>query len=296
MRKESRAGKEFEELIARIEKILAPKGAIIKSPDYIFDLITNQKREVDISIKIPDGKDVRLVTVECRDRKKQQDVTWIEQIVTKSNDIGAWRTYAVSSSSFSQPAIKKAKHYGIEIRQFDQITDSEIAQEWAFNSSKMKVEILFPKTYLINFKVLDENNNLVPIKTFSEKFRKTLINDLTIINFKDYFSDSDIGRINNWLNDPNQSSLPFYFSFGSQYSLETQNKNIIETYIKADYLMEKHTVNIPINSVQQYSSPEETIMQLIEGKASTDELDFKVKIRGRFKPLPSKSKRAKNSK
>ena len=43
----ARKGREFELLIKRLETILFPKNAIINSPDFIFDKITKQKREVD---------------------------------------------------------------------------------------------------------------------------------------------------------------------------------------------------------------------------------------------------------
>jgi hypothetical protein len=129
MSKKLRAGKEFDLLIAQIEESLAPQGAVVKSPDYIRDLVTNQPREVDASIRIPFGTETRLITVECRDHQSgPHDDRWIEQIITKKEKIGTWRTSAVSSSGFTEPAIMTARSYGIELRRFDQITDSEIAQ------------------------------------------------------------------------------------------------------------------------------------------------------------------------
>ncbi len=44
-------GRDFEEMVARIEERLAPNGAIVNSPDYITDKVTGQPREVDASIR-----------------------------------------------------------------------------------------------------------------------------------------------------------------------------------------------------------------------------------------------------
>ena len=137
---ESRRGKAFEELVARMETTLASHGSIVTSPDFIRDKITNRMREVDASIRIPDGDSTRLITVECRDhRKGKQDDRWIEQLVTKREKIGASLTVAVSSSGFSESAIISAKHFGIALRRLDEITDAEIAQAWA-GLSKFRLE------------------------------------------------------------------------------------------------------------------------------------------------------------
>jgi hypothetical protein len=123
--------RKFEQLVARAEQLLAPKGANIKSPDYIPDLVTGQKREVDASIRFQVGSVPILITIECRERTAIQDDTWIEQLATKREKIGAAKTIAVSATGFTQPATKSAQHYGIELRRIDDITDSEIAKQWA---------------------------------------------------------------------------------------------------------------------------------------------------------------------
>src|SRR3546814_7314256 len=57
-----------------------------------------------------------LVTIECRRRTNIQDVTWIEQLVTKKHAIGADHTIAVSASGFSENAQKIADQNGISLR------------------------------------------------------------------------------------------------------------------------------------------------------------------------------------
>src|SRR5262249_35753777 len=107
------------------------------------DLVTNRLREVDASIRVPDGDTTRLITVECRDHKKgRQDDRWIEQLITKREKIGAWLTIAVSSSGFSDSAIATAHAYGVELRKFDEISDAEIAQQWATDAANFKMNVI----------------------------------------------------------------------------------------------------------------------------------------------------------
>ena len=98
---ESPSWKKFEELVAFIEKFLSPHEAKVKSPDRIRDKVTRQMREVDASIRFNVGSTPILITIECRDRVKIQDDTWIEQIAKKREKIGANATIAVSSSKFT---------------------------------------------------------------------------------------------------------------------------------------------------------------------------------------------------
>jgi hypothetical protein len=116
----------FEETVAQIEKVLSPKGAVVKSPDRITDLVTNQRREVDASIRYFDKTTPVLITVECRDRNKVQDDMWIEQLVTKQRKIGAMKTIAVSSKGFTKPAQITAQEFGIELRTCEKVKDEQI--------------------------------------------------------------------------------------------------------------------------------------------------------------------------
>jgi hypothetical protein len=116
----------FELLVAAIEERMGPKGAIVKSPDRVRDLDSKRLREVDASIRLSAGSIEILVTVECRKRKGIGDVTWIEQLATKRNKIGASKTIAVSSSGFSAAARASATRYGIELRVLGEVLDADV--------------------------------------------------------------------------------------------------------------------------------------------------------------------------
>lgn len=124
-----RKGKALERLTALIESLLVPMGGTVTSPAYLPDKVTGNRREVDIAIRLKVGTSPILVIVECRDRYGIEDVTWIEQLAQKRNDVNADKAVAVSSYGFSQPAIRKAEFYNIEIRKLDMLTAADV-QDW----------------------------------------------------------------------------------------------------------------------------------------------------------------------
>jgi hypothetical protein len=118
--------REFEKLVARIEGALAPAGAVVKAGDWIRNNLTGRKRQVDASIRYTIGTVPILITVECRRRKHKQDDTWIEQLVTKKQNLGAARTIAVASQDISEQAKRTANFYGIEFRRISEITQDDM--------------------------------------------------------------------------------------------------------------------------------------------------------------------------
>ncbi len=108
--------REFERLVARIETDARDSGVIVTSPDHIRCTLTGALREVDASIRQVVHGVSRLITIECRKRRGRQDVTWIEQLATKRQSIGADKTIAVSASGFSAAAHKVAAAHQIELK------------------------------------------------------------------------------------------------------------------------------------------------------------------------------------
>ena len=118
--------REFEKLIARIERDLAPAGAQVMSPDRLPCKLTGKMREVDASVRFAQNGQENRVIIECRRHSKVQDVRWIEQLATKKHSLALERLIAVSSSGFSDEARVVAKHYGIELRVTREVDASEL--------------------------------------------------------------------------------------------------------------------------------------------------------------------------
>lgn len=118
--------REFERLVARIEADAGPLGLKVTSPDRIRCKTTGRLREVDASIRNQAGGG--LVTIECRKRRRKEDVTWIEQLAGKKLSIGADRTIAVSASGFSADAEAVARFHGIDLRLLSDVSVAAINQ------------------------------------------------------------------------------------------------------------------------------------------------------------------------
>jgi hypothetical protein len=141
--------REFEKMVARIEATLCQQGIKVASPDHVLDIVTGTSREVDASLRYQIGSSQVLITVECRDRKGVEDVQWIEQLVTKQRDIKADKCIAVSSAGFSSAAMKKGKHYGIEIRLVQEVKETDVLA-W-FDNLYMEVEYHTLSIFGVNF-------------------------------------------------------------------------------------------------------------------------------------------------
>jgi hypothetical protein len=127
--REPRPGRAFECLVEEIQRWLLPRGAEIKSPDFLVDRDTGRKREVDVSIRIPTAKGPFLTVLECRDRSRSPDVAWIEQIAKKCESVRANRVVAVSSHAFGDTVRLKAHALQVEVRHVEEI-DEDIATRW----------------------------------------------------------------------------------------------------------------------------------------------------------------------
>ena len=67
-----------------------------------------------------------LVVFECRDRTDPQDLTWIEQLASKAEDVGADKTVAVSVEGFKASAERMAERFGIELRTLKSVSSDDV--------------------------------------------------------------------------------------------------------------------------------------------------------------------------
>ena len=121
-----RAGRGLEQLVQGLERLLAETPVEIRSPDFIVGKNTKTRREVDVSLRCKAGSVDILVILECRDRQSIQDVTWIEQLASKREDVGADKAVAVSATGFSQGAHNLAQLKQIELRSFAEIDEAVV--------------------------------------------------------------------------------------------------------------------------------------------------------------------------
>jgi Restriction endonuclease len=120
-----RQGRDLEDLVSRIKDLLHG-DAMIDSPFTVLDVDTGSPREVDVGVRFDrEGTEV-FIAVECRDRSGAEDVTWIEQLISKKQSIAADLIIAVTSDRFTRPALMKAAKHGVVVRQLNESLAAEI--------------------------------------------------------------------------------------------------------------------------------------------------------------------------
>lgn len=106
--------KKFEELVAKIQRDFSP-GAIVTLDDRIEGIITETKRQVDISIRQNVGQYSILIAIDCKDLSVPVNVKGVEEVIGLVQDIGANKGAIVSASGFTSTAIKRGEKAGIDL-------------------------------------------------------------------------------------------------------------------------------------------------------------------------------------
>lgn len=113
----------FERQIERIYQLLEHDPSKVVWNDKIPDPDNpDQPRQIDISI----DRDGETVHVECRIHNSPQDVKWIEELIGRRASLRVDVMIAVSSSGFTDGAMKKAAAFDIHLRTLSALTDDEI--------------------------------------------------------------------------------------------------------------------------------------------------------------------------
>ena len=116
----------FEKFVHRIHELIEQPGTEVTWDDRVSDPDNpRQQRQIDISIR----RNGRLTLVECRLHRARQDVKWIEELIGRRASLNADGLIAVSDSGFTEGAIKKARRFGVVLRDLKDLTDSEVL-EW----------------------------------------------------------------------------------------------------------------------------------------------------------------------
>jgi hypothetical protein len=167
-----RAGRFLEELVYALETMLASTPVEIKSPDFIVGKSTKARREIDVALRSTIGSAAVLIIIECRDRRDVQDLTWIEQLASKREDVGADKAIAVSATGFSQSARNIARYKQIELRSLEEL-DEDVVFDW------LKAKIAEHRTRSIEvtgcqIDLGDEISGITPAEAFTaaEKIRR----------------------------------------------------------------------------------------------------------------------------
>lgn len=121
-------GREWETLVARLEVLFAGPGFRVQSPESIRSTRTGNTVKVDVTVRGKVGAQDVLIAFECRDRKDNQGVEWLQQLATRKQDIGASELVAVSRDGFTPDAVREAAAYGIPLRTLSRFDSEDVAK------------------------------------------------------------------------------------------------------------------------------------------------------------------------
>jgi len=142
----------FQRLITLIESQLAPTGAKITESKMLVDLRTGTLREVDLTIEFTSGVHPFVIGIECTNKGRPADATWVEGIYAKHQDLRINKTVAVSRSGFTKEAVAKADKLKIDALTLEQAVELD----WLKVLPSLKVITLssFLQPYATGVKVI----------------------------------------------------------------------------------------------------------------------------------------------
>jgi hypothetical protein len=136
----------FQMVTFMIQSRLAD-GATVTESEELIDSATDAKREVDVCIRGQVGRQAVLVSIECRDHSRRQDVGWVEQMHGKHLSLPTSQLILVSRSGFTPQALAKARYFKIET-----IVPTELTDDQAGEIADRVVRVLHTK---LNLQVIE---------------------------------------------------------------------------------------------------------------------------------------------
>lgn len=131
---------DFQHLIFLIKQQLAEDSVVTESKMPV-DRVTGSKREVDICIETAIAGHNVILCIECRDHKRINDVTWVEQMKSKHDRLPTNILVLATQSGFTPEAQKVAEAHGIETIVMEKMNEDEAKDLFGENGA------LWSKTY-----------------------------------------------------------------------------------------------------------------------------------------------------
>lgn len=123
---------EFQRLVTVLHEKLSA-GWLVTESKPLWDRVIEEDREVDVVIEGEAGAYAVVLSIECRDRSRAADVTWVEEMHTKHEHLPTNKLVLVSATGFSKAARRKASALGIELLE---LVDAEVA-DWASIATRL---------------------------------------------------------------------------------------------------------------------------------------------------------------
>ncbi|MEE8126513.1 MAG: restriction endonuclease [Nitrospirales bacterium] len=104
---------QFQDLIALVERALAPTEAVVTSSELLTDRLTGTSREADIVIRHRVGNHMITISVECTGAKRRASVQWVDRMIGTHQSLPTDKLILVARSGFTKEARAKATALGV---------------------------------------------------------------------------------------------------------------------------------------------------------------------------------------
>jgi len=267
------ASDEFEKQIKRIHDVLLQDTAIVTWNDKIPDPDNpKQSRQIDITIK----KDGEITHIECREHKDPQNTKWIEELYGRKISLQATAMIGVSSSGFTEGAIKKAKRLGIFVCNLEGLTREEI-KSWGDKTRITWYYYIFSDLEICYF--LESIKGFDPIEV-----EKHLIS-------KPEYNTQLFNQIKYQFNQEHDFVFPYGFRFGKIYcqNVSILGRNVIGISLRGSVNRIAYNYLCPIvkHFHQQHSQPaiiasvektKDQNIEIIKSKSGFSSVDIDLSI------------------
>lgn len=105
-------------LVGLLTSVSTPESVEIMLGDFVYDTSIDKRRDVDVTVtyKDADGSISAFKGIEVKKHSRPLNVTHIEQLAIKLNDMPDVSHRAiVSASGYSKPALRKAEAHGVDL-------------------------------------------------------------------------------------------------------------------------------------------------------------------------------------
>jgi hypothetical protein len=135
----------LQRVLFHVQRELA-SGMIVRESELLEDLLSGDRREVDIVIRTKVADHDVIVSVECREQRRKATVDWVEQMAMKHRSLPTSKLVLVSATGFSASAAATAARHGIEVYSIDQAINAD----W----NKLLGEDLRRSIYLFGYRII----------------------------------------------------------------------------------------------------------------------------------------------
>lgn len=290
----AKKGKSFEELVEKLEKLLASNDIQVERDVKLVDKSTGGDRQIDVLLRAKTGIYEFIVIIECRDRSKTDDVTWIEQLATKGRDVNANKIIAVSKSGFSKNAVKKARQYSITLRQIDDAVVADLTG-W-FKISAVKISRIQAQLAQIGFVPLYERNLSAEEKEMITSQLSAVLGGISkpflhvpktgqLISVNDLWLDfeaSNTDVVDNWISKLSYNDIPALrenITFTMHETVEILGvKDFIVKHVELGLHLTLVKFPVSVKRAVSYLEDGNALVNLVQLEEKIDNRDFSIDI------------------